>query len=127
MNNKIAYVAIPYSHNNPKVRELRFKIANNVAANLMNQGEVVYSAISHCHSIAVQDDLPTDWKYWEKNDRSFLECCYKLYVIKIKGWEDSKGVQAEIKIAKELDLEIEWVEYWGQFRQEYDALIDKEC
>ncbi|MBU1783170.1 DUF4406 domain-containing protein, partial [Patescibacteria group bacterium] len=39
------------------------------------------------------------------------ECCYKLYVLKLDGWEESVGVQAEIKMAKELDLEIEYLNY----------------
>ena len=33
-----------------------------------------------------------------------------MIVLKLPGWQDSKGVTAEIAYAKELDLPIEWME-----------------
>lgn len=96
------YLAVPYSHEDPKVRELRFNVVNQVAARLIQLGVHVYSPISHTHPIALSGDLPKTWDFWEEYDRLFLEWADELYVVPLAGWEESKGVQAEMKIAKEL-------------------------
>lgn len=96
------YLATPYSHDNPAVRELRFMKINEVAAGLMSKGVHVYSPISHTHPIAEAGDLPKGWDFWEQYDRHFIEWCDEVHVYCADGWEDSKGVNAEIKIACEL-------------------------
>lgn len=111
---KIAYLAVPYTHEDPEIMRERFLKVNIVAAHLIRDGEIVFSPISHCHPMAEVLDLPRDWQYWDKFDRAYMECCYKLYVLMLDGWEESKGTQAEIKIAKELGLEIEYLTF-GDF------------
>ena len=50
------------------------------AAQLMAEGELIFSPISHTHPIALAGDLPTDWNYWESYDRAILQCCCKVKV-----------------------------------------------
>jgi hypothetical protein len=102
----LVYLACPYSHPEASVRAARFRAANIAAGALMRQGLNVFSPISHTHPIAVDCELPTGFDFWEQYDRAFLSCCSALYVLKIDGWEQSKGVQTEIRIAKELGLSI---------------------
>jgi len=111
MKNKLAYLATPYSSDDPTIKEKRFQIVNKIAGTLIKKGEIIFSPISHTHPIALTCDLPGNWEYWDKFDRAYLECCCKLYVLKLDGWEESKGVQAEIKIAEEFSLEIEYIDY----------------
>ena len=99
---KKLYLAIPYSGQ----EDYSFRKANYQAGILMDQGYVVYSPISHTHPIANECHLPTDWEYWKNIDESFLSWCDILYVYCLPGWKDSKGVQAEIEIAKRLGKEI---------------------
>jgi hypothetical protein len=106
----LIYLAIPYYHVTPSVRLGRFELANRVAAQLMNEGKFVFSPISHGHPIALVGDLPLDWTYWQEYCNIMLRCCTKLLVIKAKGWDVSRGVTEEIKIATELGLSIEYVE-----------------
>jgi len=108
---RLVYLATPYTDKDPAVKEERFKKVNQVAAKLILKGEVVFSPISHTHPIALEADLPGNWEYWDEFDRAYLECCKKLYVLMLDGWKESKGVQAEIKIAEELDIEIEYIEW----------------
>ena len=115
---KLAYLATPYTSNDPVVKEERFQRVNRVAAKLMAKGEYIFSPISHTHPIAVVGDLPGNWEYWDGFDRAILDCCYKLYVLKLDGWHESTGVQAEIKIAAELGLEIEYLDYWEIMKDE---------
>lgn len=105
MGKKI-YLAIPYSG----IEEDSFKIANEVAAKLMNEGHVVYSPISHNHPIAVAHDLPRGWDYWKDNDTEFVKWADELHLVIITNYHldgeelcrRSKGVTAELEIAKEL-------------------------
>ena len=96
------YLAIPYTHASAEIREQRFRLANKYAAKYMNQGHIVFSPISHSHTIAKQETLPVEWEFWKKQDKAFIEWCDVLVVVMADGWETSTGVQAEIEIAREL-------------------------
>ena len=106
----LTYLAIPYSSDNALIREYRFQLANKIAAKLMNNGYLVFSPISHTHPIAIAGNLPKDWEYWKNFDKAYLNYCHKIIIIMAEGWKESKGVQGEIEIAKELGLEIEYIE-----------------
>jgi len=108
---KLTYLAVPYSSPSWIVREDRFNKVNQVACKLMQNGELILSPISHSHPIAKAGNLPNDWKYWADFCRANLSACDKVYVLMLDGWEDSTGVQSEIKIAKELGLEIEYLKF----------------
>ncbi len=88
------YLAIPYSHPDPEVREQRFQTANTVAACLMAAGHHVFSPISHTHPIALAGDLPLGWDFWAEYDRQILSICNMVIVLCVDGWLESKGVQA---------------------------------
>ena len=46
--------------------------------------------------------LPTDWAFWEQVDREHLARCDEVLVLMLEGWLLSRGVTAEIEIAREL-------------------------
>ena len=100
------YLACPYSHPDPKVRESRFRAVNEYAAELLREGHLVFSPISHSHPIAVQCDLPTDHDFWREWNRTFIKWCDVLYVAALDGWLQSKGVQWEIARAKSTGKEV---------------------
>jgi len=95
------YLASPYSHPDPSVREQRFHAACQAAAGLIRSGATVFSPIAHSHSIA-QHGLPTDWRFWERHVREQLLYCDEVVVLTLDSWRDSQGVRAEIQIAAEL-------------------------
>jgi hypothetical protein len=76
----------------------------------MAKGFIVFSPISHSHPIAALCELPLGWDYWEKFDSSYLGVSNKLVVLMLDGWQTSTGVTAEILLAKELGIEIEFLE-----------------
>lgn len=100
------YLAVPYSG----MEEKSFIAVNRAAALLMGDGHVICSPISQNHPIAVQEGLPTNWEFWEKYDKNFIEWCDALYVLKLENWDTSVGVTAELKMAKELNKEIVFLE-----------------
>ena len=104
------YLASPYSHPSLEVREQRFRDACRAAAKLMRSGHVVFSPIAHGHSIAAFG-LPTDWRFWEPLDREQVIRCDEVVVLTLDGWEASEGVQAEIRIAAELDKPVRYLHH----------------
>ena len=103
------YLACPYSHPDREVRIYRFNAVNRVAAHLMSNGEIVFSPISHTHPIAEAGELPLGWDYWERFDRTFLQMSQRFIILTLDEWQESKGVAAEIKIARELGLKVEYM------------------
>lgn len=97
--NKLVYLACPYTHDNPAVMMERFMAANKAAAELMSAGALVFSPISHTHPIA-QYGLPKGFDFWEKYDRAFMGMCHAAVVLMVDGWQQSKGVTAEIEFMK---------------------------
>ena len=95
------YLASPYSHTDLCVREARYDAACCAAAKLIAQGHVVFSPVAHSHGI-VRYGLPVDWNFWERQDRRFVEMCDELWALKLDGWHESIGVQAEIDLALEI-------------------------
>jgi hypothetical protein len=103
------YLASPYSHPDPVVREQRFREACRAAAALLLAGRTVYSPIAHSHPL-VEHGVPTDWSFWERQDRAMLACCGELMVLMLDGWDQSAGVREEICIAREMGKPVQFVE-----------------
>ena len=104
----LIYLASPYSHHDKQIQEWRFQAACQQAALMMQSGKLVFSPIAHTHPIAAFG-LPGDWAFWQAYDRAMLERCDELAVLQLDGWEESIGVQAEIAIAKELNLPVRFI------------------
>lgn len=102
------YLASPYSHPDPAVQAERCEAVCRVAAHLIRLGHVVFSPIAHSHGIA-KHGLPTDWLFWEKQDHALLAVCDELWVVTLDGWQESRGVQAEIAMARALGKPIRYV------------------
>jgi len=104
----LVYLACPYSHPDAEVRVWRFEQANTTAARMMNNGIHVFSPISHTHPIVLAGDLPKGWEFWAAYDEAVLQYCARIVVLTLPGWEDSIGIANELKIARELDLPIDF-------------------
>jgi hypothetical protein len=110
MQSRKVYLACPYSHEDPAIRQARFEQVNKYAGEMMLEGLLIFSPISHTHPIAVQCELPKGFDFWEKFDHAWIEWCDELWVLKLPGWETSVGVNAEIKIAKKLGKGLKFLE-----------------
>lgn len=110
MNKPLTYLACPYSHDDRAVRVARFEAVNKVASELMRQGLHIFSPISHTHPIVEAGGLPCGWDYWAEYDRAVLSVCHKMIVLTLDGWRASTGVNAEMMIAAEMRIPIEFME-----------------
>jgi len=104
------YLATPYTHDDPAVMHERFLQVNRTAARLMASGVHLISPISHTHPIALAGELPTSWDYWEAYDRRLIEICTGMSVVCQDGWDCSVGVTAEVNIAREFGLVVEFID-----------------
>ena len=104
-----SYIASPYSHPDKWVQHERYLAVMKFVARCMNEGEFVYSPILHCHELARNFNLPGDHLYWQKMNRAMQGHAAKTIVLRLTGWDVSKGVQDEITYAKLIEQPIEYV------------------
>lgn len=100
------YLAAPYQHEDHAVEVARFEAVSKKAAELMNEGKLVLSPLSHAHPMKELASLPSGWDYWERLDTAFLSVCKELHILCIQGWASSKGVQEETKIADSMGIPV---------------------
>jgi hypothetical protein len=110
LEDKIIYLASPYTHPDPDVVEKRFTQVMKVAADLTKFGYVIFSPILHSHPLAVEHGLNGDWDFWKRIDTAFIKASGLLAVVKLDGWDQSKGVTAEIAIAEKCGIPVEYLE-----------------
>jgi nucleoside 2-deoxyribosyltransferase len=103
---KKIYLAIPYSRH----EEVSFKLSNEIAAELIKKGHIVFAPISMSHPIAVYGNLKGDWETWKKIDFEFINWCDEVIVINFDNdaVENSTGVQEEIKYANILGKKVKY-------------------
>ena len=105
------YLASPYSHADERVMFSRFEAACQAAAKLMLAGETVFSPIAHSHPVCVHiAGVQTDFEFWMKQDLPILRCAEKLLVLMLPGWEQSRGVTEEIRVAKTEGIPVEYID-----------------
>ena len=104
----ITYLGTPYGHPDPKVRNFRFHAVTLMAFELRKPraGPLVYSPITHNTPI---DRLGFfgNWQTWCDFDHGMLARCDKLFVFKLPGWKESKGLTAEIQFAHQNGIAVE--------------------
>ena len=106
------YVGCPYTSKDPKEVEDRVRCATKLAAYMMSKGHVVFSPLTHSHTIA--DFLPPEdrfsQEFWMGQDLPMLEECDVLLVLRLPGWEESRGLRTEMQEAQRLGKYILWVD-----------------
>ena len=76
---------------------------------MIRDGNIVFCPIAHSHPMT-EFHLPVDWDYWEEFDRAYLSICDELVVLRLQGWEESKGVQAEIEIMHSMRKTVRFID-----------------
>jgi hypothetical protein len=105
----VVYLACPYSDPDPNIKQQRHQVANQVAAELLSQGIFVFSPLTYSVPLS-QAGCHKGWVNWKDFDFEMISRCDRLLVLKLPGWELSRGVAEEIAHAKELGIPIEWME-----------------
>lgn len=117
---KLIYLASPYSDPSYDVRMLRYRAVTFIASELMLGGELIYSPITHGHSIATErrritssGKIPTDWAYWKNHCIKILPVCEMVLVLALPGYRASEGVDQELQLASQLGIPHRFLSPWG--------------
>jgi hypothetical protein len=68
---------------------------------MLREGKVAFSPIAFGHPLTALG-LPTGWDFWRPFNTECLMRCDELHVLLFDRWDQSKGVQTEIAIARML-------------------------
>jgi len=104
------YLASPYTHEDPAVMQERFCAVELLVIHMLKQNIVVFSPIVYCHEMAVKADFPRDAGFWQGLNATFLRMSSRLVVLRLPGWDTSRGVQWEISMAEALQIPIDHLE-----------------
>ena len=112
------YLASPYSHPSPTVRQQRYEQAVEHAVMLVNKrNEAVFSPIAHSHPMALHG-LSGAWEMWAEMDLAVIAICEELVVLQLRGWEHSRGIAAEIAEARRLGIPVTYL------AQQYETIME---
>ena len=107
--NELIYVACPYTHQDPKIVQLRYAVSAQVARQLFKEGLMVFAASMHNSLIAAMSGVGDQFSKWVEFNHLMIERVDKLIVVTMEGWEQSRGVQDQIDYAKKLGKHIEMI------------------
>lgn len=110
------YLAAPYTHPNPAIREWRVQTAALYAAARRIQGEQIYCAIVECHT--VERYLPGDKgavEHWVEYNQIMMLGSDRMEILPLPGVYKSRGVQLEMDfwIANKSPVDCCYVSYWA--------------
>lgn len=100
------YVAAPYSSPLVGVQEQRLDRTIEFVLHLTRQGVTAFSPVVYFYPVARALNLPEDATTWHNHNMQFLRRADAVFVLRLTGWDQSKGVQVEMKLAKALGVQI---------------------
>lgn len=103
---RLIYLASPFSHKDRWVMKLRWAIITAIGAKLVSEGKHVFGPITESHAYDEFGVGNSGWEYWQKHDYLMIDKADELWVVKMKGWEQSVGVQAELTYAQKKGKQI---------------------
>lgn len=91
----LVYLATPYTNFLPN-RDEAFRQAAFIAARLVAGGIPVFCPVVHGHPLSVYGKLPAeDHSFWMEALKPMMAKCDALVIVKMLGWETSKGIAVE--------------------------------
>ena len=95
----VTYLASPYWHDSEEVLHARVAAARLVTAHLLKEGVPAFSPVSYSHNL-VETTGVRPAHGWYEFDLHFLAHAAELRVLKLPGWEDSRGILLEKAFAQ---------------------------
>lgn len=115
----LIYLASPYSHKDPKIRQERYEDTMKITAEFISSGFHVFSPITYIHSMVEhlmqtkKETRFTDY-YLFKNGENFdvdmIRRCDAFWILMLDGWKESIGIKLELDLAKRCKLNISLVD-----------------
>lgn len=103
------YLASPYSDDNPDVMHQRYLDTCKFVAQALKDNKVIFSPIVNTHLLAVEEGLPSEFKFWKNYNEKILSKADMLYVLTLDGYKESVGIKGEIDYAQKNGIPIIYV------------------
>jgi hypothetical protein len=100
MKKPLIYLASPHSHTSTCIREDRYIAALNCTSWLIDNGFWCFSPIVHSHNLPCNKGDKISFEFWKEFDTETITRMDELWILITPGVFESKGVRAEIEIAK---------------------------
>jgi len=107
----MVYVGAPYWDSDENVRNYRRRKAIEYSELLFRKGIPFYSPLMYSERFAKNNAKEG---YWLAHGLAMVNVCTEMRVICLPGWEESKGLQGEIKRAEGLDIPIKYIEKFSR-------------
>jgi hypothetical protein len=102
---EFVFVAAPYSHVNPDIRQKRVNAVEEGIAKLIPlfPNWLFINPLS-MHHVAVKNlKIPTDYPFWKKHSHALIQKCDIFLVMnQIRGFYSSKGLQDEFSYFQQI-------------------------
>ncbi|MCS5708713.1 DUF1937 family protein [Candidatus Berkiella cookevillensis] len=125
-NQTMAYLASPYTHEEKNIRDTRYLVTAWMAAQLIRDGIHVFSATNHNAMLENFADLTDRLEDWQRFNHCMIKRCDKVIVLKMPGWEKSKGIQDQIKYAQLHSIPVEMMEVPQTIIDYYRKKVERE-
>src|SRR4051812_1832695 len=103
------YLASPWSHPDPAVRQQRYHDALMATVALFRSGRIVYSPIVYSHQLHAAGVGSTGaMDEWEPLDRAMIRNSSMVWVLMLDGYKESRGIKAELEIAAEFNVPVQY-------------------
>lgn len=107
------YIASPYSHPDPQVRQGRYLLALHYSALLLRESRLNFSPIVYGYNFQQLADLGGDYLTWKKFNDFMLSQATEMHVLCVPGWRESAGVNYEIAFARTSEIPYRLIEATG--------------
>lgn len=97
MEDGYLYIASPYTHDDPVIRQRRFEKALDFTVWLALKYKLWgFSPIGHSHHMGtMHPELPYTFEFWNDWNQTMIRSSVGLVVLQIDGWGTSNGIAAE--------------------------------
>ena len=105
------YLASPYSsHESETVERWRFEKVQEVTASLLAKGLTVFSPIAYSHQFVTHfQGFGKCFESWRFFDEEMIAACDEVWCLKLPDWEKSRGVIAELQLARQLGKPVAYI------------------
>lgn len=107
-NDKLYYLASPYTHYNKDVQAARHTTVTNLAIRLIKERglDLILPITTSAALVKIDPELGSSWEVWKKTDTNLVKHSDVVLVAIMPGVAESVGVKAEIEVAQQNNIPV---------------------
>ena len=103
------YLAAPYSDKDHNIIQGRMEQIYGVLGSYIRQGFLITTPLFMHEVVMRNPDMPNDYQFWENYCLNLLKRCDSMIVLRLAGWEESRGVKGEIEFCAANNIPVEYI------------------